>query len=155
MRYIPILSIAALSLSALPSLAQVPANPPTVSDARPGHVVGIGDSLPRSNAASNIVSSDTQSNIAPTLPPSALGENGAIHDYLRAARAALVAGHTGAAQQSLEMAETRALDRSVRRDQVNTPSNDHFIVRISDARRALGNGDTPRAIQLIDQALAG
>jgi hypothetical protein len=73
---------------------------------------------------------------------------------LRAARASLVAGHTGQAQQSLEMAETRALDRSVAQGQTSTPSDSQFVSEIRDARHALGSGDRPHAIQLIDVALA-
>jgi len=66
-----------------------------------------------------------------------------------------VAGHTGQAQQSLEMAATRALDRSVAQVETNAPSDNQLVSRISDARRALGGGDRAHAIQLIDTALSG
>ena len=39
--------------------------------ARPGHEIGVGDSLPRSEKASNITAHDTRSAIAPTLPRAA------------------------------------------------------------------------------------
>ncbi len=130
------------------------AAPPTTTGARPGHDIGIGDSLPRSDKASNIVPADTRSNIAPTLPRSGIGEDAASRDYLKAARASLVAGHTGQAQQSLEMAETRALDRSVAQGQTDTPSQSPLVSQIRDARHLLGGGDNMHAIQLIDLALS-
>ena len=52
------------------------------------------------------------------------------------------------------MAETRALDRSVAKDQANVPIDSQFVSRISDARHALGNGNSARAIELIDLALS-
>ncbi len=152
--YLPLAAL--LGMLAAPALAQVPADPDPAmaTGARVGHVPGVGESLPRSGHASNIGAVDTKSTIAPTLPTTALGDNAGAHDYLRAARAALVAGHTGAAQQSLEMAETRALDRSVEQGQGGTPSNSPFVAHIRDALAALGGGDRAHAIQLIDQALA-
>jgi hypothetical protein len=149
-----IAAAALLAATAVSALAQSPAVIDSTTGARPGHQVGIGDSLPRSANASNIVPSDTRSNIAPTLPPSAIGQDAASRDYLRAARASLVAGHTGQAQQSLEMAETRALDRSVQQGQTDTPSQSQLVSRIRDARHALGGGDSTHAIQLIDLALS-
>jgi hypothetical protein len=145
---------ALLGMTAASALAQAPSGADPATGARPGHEVGVGDSLPRSNKASNIAPSDTRSNIAPTLPPSAAGEDAASRDYLRSARASLVAGQTGQAQQSLEMAETRALDRSVPQGQTDTPSHSQLISRIRDARHALGGGDSARTIQLIDLALS-
>jgi len=157
MRYVYLTTVAVLGMTALSALALAQA-PPMVdpaTGARPGHVAGVGESLPQSNKASNIVPADTRSNIAPTLPASTVGENATPNDYLRSARASLVAGRTGQAQQSLEMAETRALDRSVTQDQADVPVDSGFISQISDARHALGNGDSAHAIALIDLALAG
>ncbi len=122
--------------------------------ARPGHKVGIGDSLPRSDKASNISAADTRSSIAPTLPPSAIGDNATTPEYLRAARASLLAGHTGRAQQLLEMAETRALDRAVSEGQTDTPSDSQLVSQIRDARHALGGGNSALAMALIDLALS-
>jgi hypothetical protein len=149
-----LVTVALLATTAVPALAQAPSSINPVTGARPGHEVGVGDSLPLSNKASNIVPADTKSAIAPTLPPPSVGDNAAAHDYLRAARASLAAGRTGQAQQSLEMAETRALDRSVPQGQTNTPSSSEFIARIQDARHALGGGNSAHAIRLIDLALA-
>ncbi len=145
MRYIYATSAALLALTTLSALAQSPSVDPTTG-ARPGHEIGVGDSLPRSNNASNISSSDTRSTIAPTLPPSSLGENARAMEYLTEARASLVAGRTGQAQQALEMAETRALER---------PDGARLAAQIRDARQALGAGNRANAIELIDRALAG
>jgi hypothetical protein len=145
MRYIYAASAALLGLSAISALAQSP-SPDLATGARPGHEIGVGDSLPRSNNASNIGPSNSRSTIAPTLPPSTLGENAAIRDYLTEARISLIAGRTGQAQQSLEMAETRALDQ---------PGYAKLVSQIRDARQALGAGNRPNAIAMIDLALAG
>jgi hypothetical protein len=154
MRYVNLATIALLGVTTVSALAQAPSGLDPATGARPGHEPGVGESLPRSDRASNIGPADTRSNIAPTLPPSAIGENAAAHEYLRTARASLVAGRTGQAQQSLEMAETRALDRAVPQGQTNVPSDSQFVSRIRDARRALGRGDSPQAVQLIDLALS-
>lgn len=155
MRYLSLAGIGLLGMVALQALAQAPTGTGSATGARPGHEVGVGDSLPRSNKASNIEQSDTQSTIAPTLPASALGENATTGDYLRSARASLVAGRTGQAQQALEMAETRVLSRSVPQGQGDVPSDSRLVSEIRDARRALGGGDSAHAIQIIDAALAG
>jgi hypothetical protein len=146
--------VALLGMTALPALAQAPSGMDPATGARPGHQIGIGDSLPRSDKASNIGAVDTRSAIAPTLPAPAIGDAGASHDYLQAARASLVGGRTGQAQQSLEMAETRSLDRWVPAGQTSAPSDSQLVSRIRDARRALGGGDRARALHLIDLALA-
>ena len=151
----PTLATAALlGMIAMPALAQVFYGNDPVTGARPGHEPGVGVSLPLSDRASNIGRADTRSTIAPTLPPPPIGENATAHDYLAAARVALLAGQTGQAQQALEMAETRALDRPVAPDQVSVPADSRFIARIGEARRALGHGDAARAVALIDLALA-
>lgn len=137
------------------ALAQVPAAAPSGNGARPGHAIGVGASLPRSSQASNIEPGDTRSAIAPTLPPADVGEDDGADSYLMAARAALVEGRTGEAQQELEMAETRVLDRSVAVSQANTPSSSKLVALISAAREALGKGDSEGAIRMIDRALAG
>lgn len=144
---------ALLGMTAVTALAQTPSSLGSTG-ARPGHQVGIGDSLPLSDKASNIRPADTRSNIAPTLPQSGIGENGASRDYLKSARTSLMQGRTGQAQQSLEMAETRALDRAVPEGQTSRPTNNLFVSRIEDARHALGRGDRSNAIKLIDLALS-
>jgi hypothetical protein len=154
MRSVTFASVVLLGMSAAIALAQSPAGLDPATGARPGHEPGIGTSLPLSNSASNIGPSDTRSVIAPTLPPPSIGTNATAQDYLRAARASLIAGQTGATQQSLEMAETRALDRSVPMGETTVPGSDALISQIRNARDALGAGDNQQAIQIIDRALS-
>jgi len=142
------------------ALAQVPLTPAGVppganpdTGARPGNVIGTGSSLPASDDASNIGPADTASPIAPNLPSPPIGDNATPRRYLIAARSALVTGHTGEAQQALEMAATRALDRSVPLFQTNTASADPLVKEIGDARQALGEGDKMRALQVIEAAI--
>jgi hypothetical protein len=137
MRYVKLATAALLGLTGLQALAQVQSGANPAAGARPGHEIGVGNSLPLSNKASNIVSADTRSNIAPTLPASAAGPNATTHEYLAAARTSLVAGRTGQAQQSLEMAETRALDRSVEPGQISTPSSSQLVSGMRAARLAM------------------
>lgn len=153
----------AATLTAVPAFAQsgyAPAYPPgsyapsgSDTGARPGNVVGTGMSLPRSSQASNIDRMDTRSTIAPNLPSPQLGPNASPVDYLRAAQNSLAAGRSGEAQQSLEMAQTRLLDRSVAYGQTNAPSDNPAVEDISQALRALSAGDRNRAMQMIQSAL--
>ena len=121
--------------------------------ARPGNEIGTGSSLPLSDRASNIGPGDTRSSIAPNLPAPPVGEDAPVQAYLQAARSALIAGRTGEAQQALEMAETRTLDRSVSLFQTSTPSRNPLVDKIGQAREALGAHDRGRAVQIIDEAL--
>lgn len=127
------------------------ANPET--GARPGNEIGTGASLPRSEKAGNITPEDTTSVIAPNLPSPAIGENASTRDYLLAARSALLVSRTGEAQQALEMAETRALDRSVPLFQTSAPIKDPLVDEIEQALHALSAGDRGRAVQIIEAAL--
>ena len=149
------LAAAALAAMTLGAAAQTAPGIDPATGARPGHVPGVGTSLPLSNNASNITPGDARSPIAPTLPSPAVGDTGGPHIYLKAARDALTAGKTGLAQESLEMAETRVLDRSVAPSAADVPAQGRLAGLIRDARMALGAGDRARAISLIDQALAG
>ena len=128
------------------------ANPET--GARPGNEIGTGASLPMSDKPSNITPENTQSVIAPNLPSPPIGENATPRDYLLAARSALVAGRNGEAQQALEMAETRALDRSVPLFQTNAPVTDPLVVEIEAALHALGRGDRIGTIRIIEALLS-
>jgi hypothetical protein len=127
------------------------ANPET--GARPGNDIGTGMSLPMGNRASNIDQNDTRSWIAPNLPSPSVGPNAGPVDFLRAAQSALQAGRTGEAQQSLEMAQTRLLDRSVPMGQTNNPSDNPAVMQISQALRALASGDRAQTMQLIQSAI--
>lgn len=154
MRCVNLAFAASLGLIALQALAQAPSGVNPTTGAQPGHAPGTGESLPLSDKANNIGHAGTRSAIAPTLPSPAIGEAATAQNYLKAARSALAGGHTGQAQQSLEMAETRALDRSVAPGQTTAPSDSQLVSRIRDARHALGSGDRTHAIQLIDFALS-
>ena len=152
-RALPLTMIAVLSLGTAATRAQTPQPTAPVPFARPGHEPGVGQSLPLSDKASNITASDAKTPIAPTLPDAGLGENASPEDYLRTAREALQAGHTGQAQQALEMAETRMLDRGVVATKAGDPIQSHRISQITSAREALGRGDTSGAILLIGLAM--
>jgi hypothetical protein len=105
---------------------------------------------PMSSRASNITPSDTRSSIAPALPTPPVGSDAGLNAYLRAAHNALVAGRTGEAQQSLEMAETRVLSRVVSPDQASSPDPDPAVSQIRSALQSLGDGDRGQALQTID-----
>jgi hypothetical protein len=160
-RLIPLL-VAAASLAA-PAFAQpaapvppgwVPPGADPATGARPGNEVGTGMSLPTSGQAGNITPQDTVSPIAARLPDPPVDDSAAIHDYLLAARNALAAGRSGEAQEALERAETRALDRSVPLFQTSTPSGDPVVERITRVLQTLGSGDRLEAMRLLEQAIA-
>ncbi len=121
--------------------------------ARPGNEIGTGMSLPLGNRASNIDAQNTRSEIAPNLPGPLVGPNATPVDYLRAAQGALSAGQTGAAQEALEQAQTRLLDRSVDFGQTNNPSDNPAVAQITQALHALAAGDLGRCMQLVQAAI--
>jgi len=121
--------------------------------ARPGNEVGTGMSMPMGTSASNINGQDTRSEIAPNLPSPVMSPNASPVDYLRAAQSALAAGQTGEAQQALEQAQTRLLDRSVAYGQTNNPSDNPAVAQISQALQALAAGDSGRCMQMIQSAI--
>lgn len=120
---------------------------------RPGNDVGTGQSLPLSNNASNGTPGNTLSEIAPRLPSPPVPAGSPPAAYLQAAKEAISEGRTGEAQEALEQAETRALDRSVAYNAGNQPIRTPLIETIMGARRAIAQGDNQRAIRLINQAL--
>ena len=94
-----------------------------------------------------------QAVIAPALPMPDVGEDVPATAYLRAAEAALATGRTGEAQQALEMAQTRLLDRSVPLGQTGVPSADPAVAQISAALQALAAGDRMGCVTQIQAAL--
>jgi hypothetical protein len=128
------------------------ANPHT--GALPGNEIGTGSSQPLSDKASNITPQDTRSDIAPNLPSPPIRAGASVREYLVAARSALLQGRTGETQQALEMAETRALDRSVPLFQTNVPSSNPLVDQIEQALHALSAGDRARTAQTIETAIA-
>ena len=151
MRYILAATVALAGMTSLVALGQTA--PVPASGVRAGHTPGVGVSLPRSDKASNVGPGDMHA-VAPTLPAPAVGADATVQTYLRAARTALIAGRTGQAQQALEMAETRALDRSVPQGQTGTQSRSRLVADIGAARQALGAGDRGQALRRIDTAIA-
>jgi hypothetical protein len=156
------LSVVLAGLLAAPAFAQtsVPLNqqgvPPganPATGARPGNEIGTGMSMPMGTHASNIDQADTRSPIAPNLPTPAVGTNANAVDYLRAAQSSLQGGRTGEAQQSLEMAQTRLLDRSVAMGQTNNPSDNPAVTQISQALKSLAAHDSAGAMQAIQAAI--
>ena len=149
-----LMTTALLAVLAVPALAIAQTAPaPSGTGARPGNEIGTGQSLPMSNRASNNAPADARSVIAPRLPDPNVSPDAGPEQYLMVARQALAAHQTGAAQEALERAETRALDRSVAPSRANDPNGEKLIQQITDARNALATGDTGTAMQLIDRAL--
>jgi hypothetical protein len=156
-----VMSVAVLAvLVGTPVLAQntitpqgVPPGTNPETGARPGNDIGTGMSMPMGYRASNIDQGNTRSWIAPNLPSPAIGPNANAVDFLRAAQSALQAGRTGEAQQSLEMAQTRLLSRSVPMTQTGNPSDNPAVAQISQALRALSAGDRAQTMQLIQSAI--
>ena len=86
------------------------------------------------------------------MPAPPLGGDAQPIDFLKAAHDALARGRTGEAQEALERAEARALDRAVPLLQTSTPIDDPLVAQIRAARLALGSTDPARATQLIAAA---
>jgi hypothetical protein len=155
MRTLKLTTFTLLGMSAIIGLAQAQSstmNGPTPAMDMPSSSPGVYPSThePRSTSASNILPDDARSTIAPQLPTPTVGDDADARDYLRAARAALNAGRTGQAQQSLEMAETRLLTREVPPDAATMPDDSPRVNRVRDALHALGEGDRGRALSIID-----
>ena len=74
-------------------------------------VAQTADTGPMSTKATHIDKADAGSSISPRLPSPGLGQNATPDDFLAKAKADVQAGRTGAAQEALEMAETRLLHR--------------------------------------------
>ncbi len=151
MRHVLLASATLLCLASSPVIAQsaMPDGGPAFA-----HEPGTGQSGPASTKASNTSGADTRSAIAPHFPQPRGGMNAGPRGYLRAADEALAMHHTGEAQQALEMAETRLLDRSTPVDAAGQPSQDPMVQQVSRARRALGAGDMAAARFAIQMALA-
>jgi hypothetical protein len=92
--------------------------------------------------------------VLPALPAPPVAEANRPSDYLRAAQSALAAGRTGEAEEALERAQTRMLDRSVPLGQTNDPSDNPTIGQISQARQALAGHNRAACLQLIETAIA-
>jgi hypothetical protein len=87
------------------------------------------------------------------LPSPNLPDGAKPSDALRAAQGALAAGRAGEAQDALEMAETRMLDRSVALGTTDNPSDNPTVGQISQALQALAANDRAACMRLIQTAL--
>ena len=94
------------------------------------------------------------STVAPALPSPGLSENAAAVDFLRVAENALAGGRTGQAQEAMEMAQTRLLDRSVPLGQTDRPSDHPAVKLISQGLQALAAGDRATCLRMIQAAAA-
>lgn len=103
--------------------------------------------LPRSAMAAN-------GTVLSPLPSASLPDTAKPSDVLRAAQGALAAGRNGEAQEALEMAETRMLDRSVSLGQTSNPSDNPTVGQISRALQALAAHDRATCMQWIQTAIA-
>ncbi len=111
------------------------------------------DHGPVSSQASHTPGSMPSSTIAPRLPEPMGGDAGSPEHYLHEADRALEMHKTGLAQQALEMAETRMLDRSTLASQASTPDGDPEVHALRQAREALGRRDLRAAHEAIREAL--
>jgi hypothetical protein len=152
MRHALFATLLLLPAAILPAAAQTTADPAT--GARPGNVIGTGQSLPLSDKASNATSGDTSSVIAPRLPTPSAGEDASPRAFLQSAQRALTLGHTGEAQEALERAESRLLDRTVAPSRANQPSAQPVVAQVGDARRALAAGDRATTQRLLTEILS-
>ncbi|CAH2600143.1 exported protein of unknown function [Rhodovastum atsumiense] len=113
-----------------------------------------GGTAPRSNRSSNTGTGDVHSTQAQRLPTPRVGTDADPDQYLRAAQTAITQRRTGAAQEALERAQTRLLDRAVAPSLAAEPVADPLVQQLSDARQALGRGDLAGANRIINQVLA-
>ena len=105
---------------------------------------------PLSSKASHIAGGRAYSSTAPRLPtPSADDPDG----LLMAAQSALSRGRTGEAQEALERAETRLLDRSTLATDASNPISGPRIDAIRQALSSLGSGDRAGAKAAITTAM--
>jgi hypothetical protein len=109
---------------------------------------------PPSSSASNINAADTHSEIAPQLPVPALGGGASPHAYLLDAQQALQQHRTGAAQEALERAETRLLDRTTPPAAADTADAAPLVQQIDQALQAIGHSDLDHASQIVAGAVS-
>lgn len=115
-----------------------------------GAALAQNSASPASGKASNITGSDTRSAVAPRLPTPDADDPDRL---LAAAQNALSRGRTGEAQEALERAETRLLDRSTPSGAASTPISEPRIDAIRQALSSLGSGDRAGAKAAITTAM--
>jgi len=142
---------AALAISVTPAAAQTPlldqllGNPSSAGS--PGRAApSPGPASPTPPAAPS-----TPAFLRPPPPGPVGGANASVPQLIADARAAPAGGKSGEAEQALEMAESRLLNRSVVPSTAGNPIGDPLVSLLSQARQAIGSGDTASAMQLLDQ----
>jgi hypothetical protein len=86
--------------------------------------------------------------VAP-LPVPPVGPNATPQQYLQAAQSALQARRDREAEEALERAETRLLDRSTTPSSADQPDQSATVRQIGQARDALRRGDRAAATQIV------
>jgi len=109
---------------------------------------------PVNRPASNITPYDARSVLAPSLPIPPVPSADQSSVFLTEARRAILVGRTGEAQEALERAESRLLDRDLPPQAASVPDDQPAVLAIGAARRALAAHDRRTAIAAIDDALA-
>jgi hypothetical protein len=142
--------------AALLTLAAAPPPPGASAPGAPASAAGpfVPGRQPGSADASNTSPANTHTLWAPSLPVPMIDEDAPPAEFLKAAARAIATGHTGEAQEAMERAESRALDRSVRPSKAGMPSRQVLVNQIAKARQALAAGDRLTALQLVQAAAA-
>ena len=96
----------------------------------------------------------TGNTVLAPLPSPDVSPNALPSEMLHAALGAVAAGRLGEAQEALEQAQTRILDRSVPLGQTHNPSDNPAIAQISQALQAIAAQDRATAVQIIQTAIA-
>lgn len=145
-RTLPAVFLAATLL--VPAALQA-AQPVTMSPP-PGN---LGGTQPMSTVPANNNPQDTHTTWSPSLPPPPVDDDAPPAAFLDAARRAIAANRTGEAQEALERAESRALDRAVKPSAAGTPSGQPLVKQIAHARQLLSAGDRAGAVKVIEKAM--
>ena len=109
---------------------------------------------PPTIGARSLAPDGPSSAIAPRLPLPPVPENDPPRAFLEAARSAVDRRQTREAQEALERAETRLLDRAVGMNSAQEADDRRVVLDIGVARQALAAGDRPGTLRAIDDALA-
>jgi hypothetical protein len=86
------------------------------------------------------------------LPAPNIDDNAPPAAFVQAAEVALAAGRPGEAEEAIERAESRLLDRDIDPRRIQDPSGNPVIALLAQARDALSGGDRMRAVEILEQA---
>ncbi len=130
-----------LAFAAVPALAQT----------TPG---AVGGKQPSSTMPSNVGPGSTHTLWSPQLPTPPVSEDSPPSAFIQAAETAIAAGRLGEAQEAIERAESRVLNRSVRPSKAGEASQQALVQQLSEARQALARGDRAGAVAQLARARA-